>query len=88
MAADPDAPLRAGDDVSDAMWIRMDDLAGLGGDWWLWKGALGKGGLGGSCHDCWRLCGPRGTGTAEGPKGGSGLWRLLHLWAWEGMKVL
>lgn len=30
VAADPDAKLVAGDDVSDAMWIRVNDLAGLG----------------------------------------------------------
>jgi hypothetical protein len=31
MARSPGSPLVPGDDVSEAMWMRVDDLAGLGG---------------------------------------------------------
>jgi hypothetical protein len=32
MARDPNAQPVAGDDVSDAVWMRVDDLRGLGGE--------------------------------------------------------
>lgn len=40
MAADPEAALRPGDDVSDARWVRVSELPALGG-------AAAAGGVGG-----------------------------------------